>query len=421
MVSGRGFEKEMHAQRETALGGSVGDAATLHAELLTAYEELRTQYEELAAVRLELESAAARNEQLFGGATVAYLITDRKGIILDANRAAWQLFGHRTPPQSRRSIATQFPPGSRRTIRDLISRAAVADEPQKDQVTIRRQDRDIDLRVNVQLRTEPQSGAALLRWELVPSDTSALLHLATEPDTDTGTSAGELGRLLSLARADLAAELSPDEDPEALLTRAVELTRRWIPDANHASVTIQRQRGKPRTAAATSDVATDCDRAQLELDEGPIPEVIADHEPRRADDLVSEPRWPRFAPRAVEHGVRSLLVCELPLLRGRVGTLNLYADQPHAFTPLAELLAPVFAARASISLAHANEVFNLRRAVASRQQIGQAVGILMERHKIDEDTAFERLVATSQRTHLKLRELAARITETGEEPEDLTT
>jgi hypothetical protein len=36
-------------------------------------------------------------------------------------------------------------------------------------------------------------------------------------------------------------------------------------------------------------------------------------------------------------------------------------------------------------------------------------------------TAFERLVTTSQQTHLKLRDLAARITETGQEPNDITT
>jgi AmiR/NasT family two-component response regulator len=71
-------------------------------------------------------------------------------------------------------------------------------------------------------------------------------------------------------------------------------------------------------------------------------------------------------------------------------------------------------------LAHTELVFNLRRAVASRQQIGQAVGILMERHKIDEDVAFDRLVAASQQGQIKLRELAARITATGEEPEDIT-
>jgi hypothetical protein len=102
----------------------------------------------------------------------------------------------------------------------------------------------------------------------VPATASSLQRLVTEPAADVERSAGELGRLLSLARADLAAVLSPDEDPEVLLTRVVELSRRWIAPAQHASATIQRKGGKPRTAASTGDVATDCDRAQAELGEG---------------------------------------------------------------------------------------------------------------------------------------------------------
>jgi PAS domain-containing protein len=405
MTSQPDFERLIQAQRETPLGESVVDAEVLHEELLTAYEELRTQYDELAAVRLALESAAARNEQLFGGSTIGYLITDPTGIILDANPAAWRLFGRNAPAQSRRrSIAMQFPPHARRTIRTLISRTSLEGEPPQAQVTIPQVDGNLELRVNVQLRTEPQSGAALLRWELVPATATPLQRLVTDPDADVETSAGELGRLLSLARADLAAVLPPDEDPEVLLTRVVELSRRWIAPAEHASATIQRKGGKPRTAAATGEVATDCDRAQVELGEGPVYEVLTDHRPRHADDLLADARWPHFAVRAVEHGVRSLLVCELPVLRGRVaGTLNLYSSRPRAFTPLAELLAPMFAARAGIALAHTELVFNLRRAVASRQQIGQAVGILMERHKIDEDVAFDRLVAASQQGQIKLR------------------
>ena len=72
--------------------------------------------------------------------------------------------------------------------------------------------------------------------------------------------------------------------------RVVQLSRRWIAHAQHASVTIQRKGGKPRTAAGTGERATDCDRAQVELGEGPVPEVIADHRPRRADDLATDPR-----------------------------------------------------------------------------------------------------------------------------------
>lgn len=411
-------DEQLEAQHAAPVAKILDDAAALREELLTAGEELRTRYEELAAVRLELESTAARNEQLFGGSSVAYVITDPQGIIVDANRAAWELFGQGPPRQTRRPIATKFPHESRRTIRGLISRASMVGKPQTERVSLRRGGEQVELRVNVQLRTEPQSGAALLRWELVPAEASPLLRLVSESDRNVEES--ELGRLLLLARANLADELSPDEDPEVLLNRAVQLSRRWIPHARYASVTISRSGGRLRSAAATGDQAAACDRLQIDLGEGPIAEVIAEHRPRRSDDLHDDPRWPRIGARASDLGVRSLLVCELPVLRSGAGTLNLYSDEPHAFTPIAELVAPVFAARASIALAHADQVFNLRRAVASRQQIGQAVGVLMERHKIDEDTAFERLVAASQRAHVKLREIAARICETGEEPEDVT-
>ena len=102
----------------------------------------------------------------------------------------------------------------------------------------------------------------------------------------------------------------------------------------------------------------------------------------------------------------------------RGGVLTLYSARRHAFRDAAELVVPVFAARASIALTHADRVLNLRRAIGTRQVIGEAVGILMERHRISADDAFERLVAASQNSHVKLRELATRVTETGEEPED---
>ncbi len=43
----------------------------------------------------------------------------------------------------------------------------------------------------------------------------------------------------------------------------------------------------------------------------------------------------------------------------------------------------------------------------------------MERHRLSADQAFERLVTASQHRHVKLRELATRLTETGEEPDTL--
>ena len=92
---------------------------------------------------------------------------------------------------------------------------------------------------------------------------------------------------------------------------------------------------------------------------------------------------------------------------------------PGAFTAIAELIAPVFAARASIALAHADEVHHLQRAIETRQTIGQALGILVERHHLTPDQAFELLVDASKTSHIKLRDLAARISVTGEDPRDL--
>jgi AmiR/NasT family two-component response regulator len=75
----------------------------------------------------------------------------------------------------------------------------------------------------------------------------------------------------------------------------------------------------------------------------------------------------------------------------------------------------VFAARAAIAAAYADKVTNLHRAIESRQVIDQATGI-MERRRISPKQAFDTMVTASQQSHLKLRELALRINETGEEP-----
>ena len=53
------------------------------------------------------------------------------------------------------------------------------------------------------------------------------------------------------------------------------------------------------------------------------------------------------------------------------------------------------------------EVDHLRIALTGRDLIGQAKGILMERHGISADAAFDRLVRISQTTNTKLHEVAA--------------
>ena len=60
---------------------------------------------------------------------------------------------------------------------------------------------------------------------------------------------------------------------------------------------------------------------------------------------------------------------------------------------------------------------HLQHALVSSGQIGMAMGILMERHRLTQEQAFERLRELSQRSNVKLREVAEQIIYTGDTQE----
>jgi AmiR/NasT family two-component response regulator len=66
----------------------------------------------------------------------------------------------------------------------------------------------------------------------------------------------------------------------------------------------------------------------------------------------------------------------------------------------------------------ADKQANLEAAINSHRLVGQAVGILVERHRILPSQAFDRLKQASQNRNLKLHDVASRVIETGAEPED---
>ena len=57
---------------------------------------------------------------------------------------------------------------------------------------------------------------------------------------------------------------------------------------------------------------------------------------------------------------------------------------------------------------------DLQQALLSRDVIGQAKGILMERLKVTPEDAFDLLRRSSQQLNTKLREVARGLTESGE-------
>jgi AmiR/NasT family two-component response regulator len=142
-----------------------------------------------------------------------------------------------------------------------------------------------------------------------------------------------------------------------------------------------------------------------------------------ADDLDNDLRWPRFAPQASAAGMRSMLA--LPLTAyGLHGALNLYARYPAAFGVVDRAKATILASLAGLALsaAHSHEdeerrADSLHVALSTRETIGEALGILMERERITADQAFDILRRASLHLNIKLQEVAQNLVDTGEKPD----
>jgi transcriptional regulator with GAF, ATPase, and Fis domain len=216
-----------------------------------------------------------------------------------------------------------------------------------------------------------------------------------------------------LARA-LAAKSSVEETLSGITAYAVTV----MPGAEDASITML-SHGKFRSLAATSDVPRNVDRIQYESEQGPCVDTILDPEDVfLSDDIAVDTRWPVFGARAAaETGVHSMLAYRLFLEDDdTIGSLNLYATVPAAFgrdaVPIGNLLATHSAI--ALSRAHDNDrANNLHTALQTNRTIGTAIGILMARHLITEDDAFNLLRIVSQRSHRKLADIARDVIDTG--------
>lgn len=221
----------------------------------------------------------------------------------------------------------------------------------------------------------------------------------------------------------LAGALLADPDARAgTLARFVTLATEIVSGCDSAGVLVADDAGFA-TAAATSQIVGALHDLQRDCGEGPCLDAIADQSPRYATDLASDSQWPSFAPAAVALGVRSVLA--YPLINaGRASALNLYAGLPAAFGAADRARGLLLSVFAGLAIGAADEQqradareANLRAALRTRELIGQAQGILMERERITSDQAFALLRDSSQHLNVKLREVAETLVETGETPE----
>ena len=199
-------------------------------------------------------------------------------------------------------------------------------------------------------------------------------------------------------------------DLEETLRQIVVSAVQTVPGVDAGSISMT-QDGRVETRHPTSAEIGKLDQVQSELHEGPCIDAIEEPPPSGlvvAHDFAGADaeRWPRFAPRAVEAGFRALMSTQLSADGRMRAALNLYSATPDAFDDDARTMAGLFGVQASLLLYGSSTATNLQRAVDSRDLIGQAKGILMERFKVDDDAAFQMLVRSSQETNMKLTAVA---------------
>jgi transcriptional regulator with GAF, ATPase, and Fis domain len=184
-----------------------------------------------------------------------------------------------------------------------------------------------------------------------------------------------------------------------------------IDGVDHADIMLI-EKDRFESLAATAPVVVELDAAQERLGQGPCLQAAVADSVIRCTDLREEARWPQFAAAAIKLGVYSMLSFQLYTGRGGAGALNLLGSAPRAFSLEAEALGAMLATHAAVALAAVKRERQFESALASRDRIGQAKGILMERFNVDAVQAFELLKRLSQTSNTPLRTVAERLIST---------
>ncbi len=214
----------------------------------------------------------------------------------------------------------------------------------------------------------------------------------------------ELSEALTVA----AQQLHDTDSPHNTMRAAVRLAVHLLPGAEYAGIAVLDRAAPPRTVAWSDDVvraagAPDGDGAQPPYWDGLWQAPVV-----RVTDSETEDGCAALA----AAGLRSALALRLRAEKRRLTVLTAYSGKPRAFDATAVRVGRLFTAHVSLALDSATVREQLTEAMRTRDLIGQATGILMERLDIDAAEAFDSLVRASQRENVKLRDLARRLVDT---------
>ena len=217
-------------------------------------------------------------------------------------------------------------------------------------------------------------------------------------------------RSLSELMAEAARALQGQRDTRATMQMSVDLAVKDIDGADAVAMSVVRREGAVQTLAASGEDARRGDELQYELGQGPCLDAVWAEHVVHSRDFTSERRWPEWAAKVVEEtGFRSLMAFRLFTTAESVGALNLYSTDPDGFDATDRDYGLALAAHVAVAVRGAQEVESLRGGLDSRSEIGKAIGIVMERYRLDDARAFGVLTRLSTSTNRKLRDIAAEV------------
>lgn len=214
------------------------------------------------------------------------------------------------------------------------------------------------------------------------------------------------------AAEELAASLSAVE-LDRTLRRVTAAAVEALPDVDYASITVQHDDGTLETVATTDETLCDLDARQYELRQGPCYEAATDVAYISAPDLGSDERYSEYAETALAAGIRAqsgIRLYDAPTSRA---ALNLYSRRRGAFAEF-ESVAALFARQSATVIEYAKEIQALHEAARTRDLVGRAVGIAMERYGMSDHRAFALLTRLSHRHDVTISVVAQSIVSASE-------
>jgi hypothetical protein len=217
---------------------------------------------------------------------------------------------------------------------------------------------------------------------------------------------------LAVRMAELARTVAAPRSVNDVLSDVTAAVMELIPGTDTAGVLMIGKGGKWESLAGVTELPHQLDELQMRFNEGPCMEAALDEVIVRTDDFRTEQRWSKYSPAVVEIGVLSGVSFKLYTANRTAGALNLFAFKPNAFDGADETIGTVLAAHAAAAILASREGEELQSALSTRDRIGQAKGIIMERYNVDDMRAFDMLRKLSQDSNTRLADIAQRVIDT---------